>query len=305
MPFKTLSSHHVNMLAVTQCSHLQRRVMLNDVDVAVDAQSDLRADGRRDTKWETTKPLSKNTIPVSLAIPTKQTKGEISGNIYSIWVAPGNHTGVFVCVCFFGGFGDTNRRDNSSPCLEGTRQFRSCPRRWLFISLSTVCDLAAGRILRLFSQSWQKNTGKWVDPATLTKSGAGSARVPCLSAELHCCGGRNAGRPQKKAQRLNSGSSRLIPILWHCAVISVGIVILNYCVLEPYFLLSNTRSQTNRSVKFYTTETRPGLRGLHPTNYLNGWCHHTVLSSLHKRIQLFGVQSCRNMALFSMSFPFF
>lgn len=228
MPFKTLSSHRVNMLAVTQCGHLQRRVMLNDVDVAVDAQSDLRADGRQDTKWETTKPLSKNTIPVSLAIPTKQTEGEISGNIYSIWVAPGNHTGVFFRVCFFGGFGDTNRRDNSSPCLEGTRQFCSCPRRWLFISLSTACDLAAGRILRLFSQSWQKNTGKWVDPATLTKSGAGSTRVPCLSAELHCCGGWNAGRPQKKKKRWGStvapqGWSPFVALYysyfcWHCNI---------------------------------------------------------------------------------------
>lgn len=32
--------------------------------------------------------------------------------------------------------------------------------------------------IKAFSQSWQKNTGKWVDPVVLTKGGTGSVRVP-------------------------------------------------------------------------------------------------------------------------------
>lgn len=46
----------------------------------------------------------------------------------------------------------------------------------------------AGRILKLFSQSWQKNTGKWVEPVNLTKCSRGSvsAMLPHRAAPLRC-----------------------------------------------------------------------------------------------------------------------
>lgn len=77
------------------------------------------------------------------------------------------------------------------------------PPRMAFHNTSTACVLEAGRILKLFSQSWQKNTGKWVDPGFLTKSSAGSARVPCFHTELHCCDGWTL---------LSCGFSRLISV---------------------------------------------------------------------------------------------
>lgn len=58
MPFQKLSLHHVNILRVKQCSHHCQWMMVNDVDIAVDTQSNLPEVGLWGTKLETTNPMA-------------------------------------------------------------------------------------------------------------------------------------------------------------------------------------------------------------------------------------------------------
>lgn len=119
--FKILSLHHVNKPRVKQCTHRCQWVIINDVDIAVDTQSYLHRGRTARHKAGSDKPNGHKTITVSLLAPPKQTNGKISGNIYSIWKCPGNHTGVF---CFFGEAKQRglNRGDKSSPSGEGTHR---------------------------------------------------------------------------------------------------------------------------------------------------------------------------------------
>lgn len=148
---------------------------------------------RLDCKAENNKLSDHKAITASLLTPPKQTNGKISGSIYSTCNCPGSH----MSFSFFwkAKQGDTNRGDNSSLCGEGTH--RSAVALEDGFSLRLHGQRLGGRKdIKAFSQSWQKNTGKWADPVVLTKSGAGSARVPCVHAELHCSDGWIAGKPQ-------------------------------------------------------------------------------------------------------------
>lgn len=203
--FKILSLHRVNKLGVKQCTHRCQWVIINDVDIAVDTQSYLHRAGPRGTKLEA----------VSLLAPPKQTNGKISGNIYPIWKCPGNHTGVF---CFFGEAKQQglNRGDKSSLSSEGTHRSAVALEDG-FSQRFHGQRLGGRKDIKAFSQSWQKNTGKWVDPVVLTKSRAGSARVPCFHTEPHCCGGWSAGKAQSAVSQL-----RLLKVdvnLCHCVTV--------------------------------------------------------------------------------------
>lgn len=204
--------------------------MVNDVDISVDTQSNLPETWLWDKVGNDHK-----TITVSLLAQPKQTNGKISGNIYSIWKSPGNDDRVFLFLLRgeTTGFRDTNRGDNSSLCHEGTQRSAVAVKDNFSEHLHGL-RLGGRKDIQAFSQSWQKNTGKWVDPATLTKSGAGSMRVPCFHTELHCCDGQTASNAQSTVAQL-----RLLKVdfhFWHCIiVIFVGIVTLNYCILTHYF----------------------------------------------------------------------
>lgn len=111
-------------------------------------------------------------------------------------------------------FRDTNIGDNSS--LYGEARCRSAVALKDGFSQRLHGQHLGGRKdIKAFSQSWQKNTGKWVDPVILTKSSAGSARVPCFHAELQCCDWWIAG----KAQRANTQLQLFKVDFWHCILV--------------------------------------------------------------------------------------
>lgn len=204
--FQILSLYHVNKQWVKQCSHHCQWPMVNDVDIAVES-------GFWGTKAGKDKLNNHKTITVSLLTPPKQTNGKISGNIYSIWNCPGSETRGFLLRGKTTGFRDTNREDNCSLCGE-----------WTHRSAIALKDgrlhgqrLGGRKDIKAFSQSWQKNTGKWVDPAVLTKSGAGSARVPCFHAGLQCCDGWAAGKAQSTEAQLQL--FKVDVNLWHFIIV--------------------------------------------------------------------------------------
>lgn len=143
------------------------------------------------------------TITVSLLTPPKQTNGKIIRQyLFHLKLSRKRHKSfLFLLRGKTTGFRDTNRGDNSSLCGEGTHRSAVALKDGFSQRLHSQ-HLGGRKDIKAFSQSWQKNTGKWVDPMVLTKSGAGSASVPCFHAELHCCDGWTAGKVQSTVAQL-------------------------------------------------------------------------------------------------------
>lgn len=87
-------------------------------------------------------------------------------------------------LCFFWAIVETKTGDNSSPCNEWDSSHYSCKRSFTLCFCSQL--LGGRKDIKAFSQSWQKNTGKCLDPAVLTRSGTGSVRVPFFLSRALC-----------------------------------------------------------------------------------------------------------------------
>lgn len=189
MHFQIWSVHHVNKLRVKQCSHHWQWEMVNHVDIAADTQSDLPEAEAWRPKLQMTNSVTTTQSQYYYSLQlNKQMARYQTIFIPSDEVQEATQAFLF----FLGGCRDTNRGDNSSLSSEGDSSHYSCKCSF------TLClrgqHLGGRKDIKAFSQSWQKNTGKWVDPAVLTRSDTGS--VPCFHAELRCCDGQTAGSAQ-------------------------------------------------------------------------------------------------------------
>lgn len=132
------------------------------------------------------------------------------------------------------------------------------PSRMTFLTIRLhVQHLGGRKDIKAFSQSWQKNTGKWVDPAVLTKSGAGSARVPiAFHADLHRWGGAVGELLAKhKAPRARLGSFKAA-----APFSPASLLFLEALWYQTYWTL---RFAHTHALKWQRVVTQPPA-GLHP-----------------------------------------
>lgn len=157
------------------------------------------------------KPNDHKTITVSLPIPPKQTNGKISGNIYSIWNSPGNHTRVFY---FFWeakqqGLETQTEETIVHSAMRGHNAVQ-LPSSMAFHNASTAHVLEAGRILKLFPRVDRRIQGSGLTQRLWPK-------VPqevwdCHASTQSCSVVTGELLARYKAPWLNCGLSRLISI---------------------------------------------------------------------------------------------
>lgn len=177
-------------------------MMVNDVDNAVNTHSNLPETGLWDPKLETANPMTTRQSPYHYWSTKTNKWQDIRQYLFHLKQSRKPHKSfLFLLRGKTTGFGDTNSGDNCSNYRDGTRRSALALKDGFSECFHCLC-LASRKDIKAFSQSWQKNTGKWADPATLTKSGAGSARMLCFYTELQCCDGWSAGKVQGTVAQL-------------------------------------------------------------------------------------------------------
>lgn len=211
MQFQILSLHHVNKLAAKQCSHHCQWLMVSDVDIAVDTQSNLPEAGTGGTKPEMTNSMTTKQSQYRYWLHLNKQMARLSDNIYSIWNCPGNDTRVF---CFFWeakqqGLETQTEETIVHSAVRGHIAVQ-LPSRMAFHNASTASVLEAGRILKLFPRVDRRIQGSGLTHRFWPKA-VREVRV-CHASTQSCTVVTGEVLARHKALWLNCGFSRLMSI---------------------------------------------------------------------------------------------